>query len=75
MWAYAIKAWFWDQTVAGETLFAAYRAGLEHPDKAWSGNPRSLVPGDLRSQGAGGVVALSAGHRGGDHIRRSGRSP
>jgi hypothetical protein len=46
--AYAIKAWFWDQTTAGEVLKTAYEAGLEHPDKDWRRNAPSMIPSELR---------------------------
>ena len=48
MSAYALKAWFWEQTVAGETLLAAYRASTTSGDKSWRNQASVLIPAELR---------------------------
>ena len=46
--AFALKAWFWERTVAGETLMAAYRTGLKSEDKSLRGNAPLWIPAELR---------------------------
>ena len=46
--AYALKAWFWEQTVAGEALLAAYAARHDHPDEGWRADAPLMIPAELR---------------------------
>lgn len=48
MSAYALKAWFWEQTVAGETLLAAYRASKISENDSWRAQAPILIPAELR---------------------------
>ena len=48
MSAYALKAWFWEQTVAGETLLAAYAASKTSDDATWRAFAPILIPAELR---------------------------
>ncbi len=48
MSAYALKAWFWDQTTAGETLLAAYRSSKDHDNDDWRLQAPILIPAELR---------------------------
>ncbi len=48
MSAFALKAWFWDQTVAGETLLAAYRASKGHENDDWRLQAPIIIPAELR---------------------------
>jgi len=48
MSAFALKAWFWDQTVAGEALLAAYRVAAEHPDASYRSLAHVMIPAELR---------------------------
>lgn len=46
--AFALKAWFWERTVAGEALLEAYRTASRSEDKSLRGNAPSWVPAELR---------------------------
>ena len=46
--AFALKAWFWERTVAGETLLEAYRTALKSDDKSIRGNAPLWIPAELR---------------------------
>ncbi len=46
--AFALKAWFWDQTVAGEALIAAHRAAPNHPDASYRGMAGVMLPAEFR---------------------------
>ncbi len=46
--AFAIKAWFWDQTVAGEALIAAHRAASDHPDASFRSMAGTMIPAEFR---------------------------
>lgn len=48
MSAYALKAWFWTQTVAGEALLAAYTASKSSDNKSWRNQAPTLIPAELR---------------------------
>lgn len=48
MSAFASKAWFWEQTVAGEALLAAYRASTDHPDASYRSLAHVMIPAELR---------------------------
>lgn len=48
MTAYALKAWFWEQTVAGETLLAAYQSSNASDNKSWRDQARIIIPAELR---------------------------
>ena len=48
MSAFATKAWFWEQTVAGETLLAAYAAGRAHDDEIVQLVIPVIVPKEFR---------------------------
>lgn len=48
MTAYALKAWFWEQTVAGETLLAAYQSSKTSDNKSWRDQARIIIPAELR---------------------------
>ncbi len=48
MSAYALKAWFWEQTVAGEALLAVHEAGKSSDDTSWPGYATILIPAELR---------------------------
>ncbi len=48
MSAYALKAWFWTQTVAGEALLAAYEASKTSDNKSWRNQAPILIPAELR---------------------------
>ena len=48
MSAFALKAWFWEQTVAGEALLAAYRAAAAHPDENYRSLAHVMIPAELR---------------------------
>ena len=46
--AFALKAWFWEETVAGETLLAAYRAASTSDNRSLQENAPLWVPAELR---------------------------
>ncbi len=46
--AFAMRAWFWEQTVAGEAVMAVYQAGLASDDETWKGYTATYVPRDYR---------------------------
>lgn len=48
MTAYALKAWFWEQTVAGETLLNAYQSSKTSDNKSWRDQAPVLIPAELR---------------------------
>ena len=48
MTAYALKAWFWEQTVAGETLLNAYQSSKTSDNKSWRDQARIIIPAELR---------------------------
>ena len=48
MTPYALKAWFWEQTVAGEAIVAAHRAARRHPDASYRALAEVMVPKELR---------------------------
>ena len=48
MTAYALKAWFWEQTVAGETLRAAYESSKTSNNESWRYQAPVLIPAELR---------------------------
>jgi hypothetical protein len=48
MTAYALKAWFWEQTVAGETLLNAYQSSKTSENKSWRDQARIIIPAELR---------------------------
>lgn len=45
--AFALKAWFWDRTVAGETLLAAYRTASTAEDQSLRDNAPLWIPAEL----------------------------
>jgi hypothetical protein len=47
--AYAFKTWFWEQTVAGEAIVAAYEASRDHSDQSFRRLAPTMIPKELRS--------------------------
>lgn len=45
---FAIKAWFWEHTVAAEALLAAHGARHEHPDPDYRRLASTMIPAEFR---------------------------